>query len=264
MRNLANEFDVSIRTPAEIRQAAVRLREAVETLGPFQIIPCDDIACPAPMRDAEGRILAEEVFGWADRSDWYKHKNLALEDPISEACRYESEPFYMVDGRFITLHANEFLSSIDASSQDRWLGSNPASGIVVPVHMAMGTIGALGLYVFATGFDVAAVFQHYADDLFIMGHRFINGYRKVTQRSRQLSASGPHLTKHEVQCLKWAAFGKTDEEIALIIKRSTSTVRFHLNKAAVKLNTSNRPQTVVKATQLGYIGQYPVRSKQSG
>lgn len=253
---LAKDFDVSIRTPADIRPAAVQLRQAVESVGPFLIIPCDDLSCSEVMVDSDGKILAEDVFGWKNKSNWYKNKTLALRDPISEACRCESEPFYFKDGRFVTSQTNDLLNFIDLSHLNEFIDFDPASGIIVPVHMAMGTIGALALYIFESDFDVGAVFQQYADDLFILGCHFINGYRKVSKRYRQLAVSNLHLTKHEVQCLKWAAFGKTDEEIALILKRSPATIRFHLNKAATKLNTSNRPQTVVKATQLGFIGQY--------
>lgn len=62
------------------------------------------------------------------------------------------------------------------------------------------------------------------------------------------------LSKREVECLRWAAVGKTDVEIAMILGRSCATVRFHIHNAATKLEAVNRSQTVFKATQLGYLG----------
>jgi DNA-binding CsgD family transcriptional regulator len=56
-----------------------------------------------------------------------------------------------------------------------------------------------------------------------------------------------------VECLRWAAMGKTDIEISMIIKRSRATVRFHIHNASMKLDAVNRSQAVFKATQLGYI-----------
>jgi DNA-binding CsgD family transcriptional regulator len=62
------------------------------------------------------------------------------------------------------------------------------------------------------------------------------------------------LSKREVECLRWAALGKTDQEIAMIMSRSCATVRFHIHNAAIKLDAVNRSQTVFKASQLGYLG----------
>ncbi len=62
------------------------------------------------------------------------------------------------------------------------------------------------------------------------------------------------LSRHEVECLRWAAIGKTDVEIGMILSRSRATVRFHIHNAATKLDAVNRSQTLFKATQLGYIG----------
>ena len=53
--------------------------------------------------------------------------------------------------------------------------------------------------------------------------------------------------------LRWAAVGKTDKEISLILARSHATVRFHIQNAGEKMNAVNRSQTVFKAAQLGYI-----------
>jgi len=62
------------------------------------------------------------------------------------------------------------------------------------------------------------------------------------------------LSKREVECLRWAAIGKTDGEISMILSRSHATVRYHVHRAGEKLNAVNRSQTVFKAGQLGYLG----------
>ena len=54
--------------------------------------------------------------------------------------------------------------------------------------------------------------------------------------------------------LRWAAVGKTDREISLILARSHATVRFHIQNAGDKLDAVNRSQTIFKAAQLGYLG----------
>ena len=63
-----------------------------------------------------------------------------------------------------------------------------------------------------------------------------------------------YLTSREIECLTWAARGKTDQEIAVILAFSPSTARFHIENASQKLNAVTRTQAVAKAAQLGIIG----------
>jgi DNA-binding CsgD family transcriptional regulator len=62
------------------------------------------------------------------------------------------------------------------------------------------------------------------------------------------------LTKREVECLRWAAAGKTNDEIATIINLKRTTIRFHIRAAAQKLDAVNRDQALFKAAQLGFLG----------
>ena len=62
-----------------------------------------------------------------------------------------------------------------------------------------------------------------------------------------------HLPPRESSCLRWKALGKTDEDIGRILGISSHTVRFHLESARARLNTSNTTHTVAKAIALGLI-----------
>lgn len=61
------------------------------------------------------------------------------------------------------------------------------------------------------------------------------------------------LTKREIECLNWAALGKTNEEIGIILGVSKRTIVFHLQNSAEKLGTSNRYHTVARAISMGLI-----------
>lgn len=61
------------------------------------------------------------------------------------------------------------------------------------------------------------------------------------------------LTKREIDCLSWAAVGKTDSEIADILQIARWTVVTYLQNARVKLGCSNRTATVATALSLGMI-----------
>ncbi|GGF33694.1 LuxR family transcriptional regulator [Youhaiella tibetensis] len=55
------------------------------------------------------------------------------------------------------------------------------------------------------------------------------------------------LTEREQETLRWAALGKTSDDIADILGLTKRTVDQHFENAARKLGTVNRVQTVVKA-----------------
>ncbi len=61
------------------------------------------------------------------------------------------------------------------------------------------------------------------------------------------------LTPREVDCLRWAANGKTDGEIAEILSIARWTVVTYLQNAKIKLNCSNRTSAVATALSLGII-----------
>jgi DNA-binding CsgD family transcriptional regulator len=53
-----------------------------------------------------------------------------------------------------------------------------------------------------------------------------------------------NLSIRELDCLRWAAMGKTDWEIGSILAISSSTVKFHIDRARTKLGASNRTHAV--------------------
>ena len=61
------------------------------------------------------------------------------------------------------------------------------------------------------------------------------------------------LTPREVDCLKWAARGKTDGEIAEILSIARWTVVTYLQNAKIKLGCANRTSAVAVAMSLGII-----------
>jgi LuxR family quorum sensing-dependent transcriptional regulator len=56
-----------------------------------------------------------------------------------------------------------------------------------------------------------------------------------------------------VECLKWAADGKTEWEISAILSISEHTADKHLANARRKLGAANRAQAVANAIRWGII-----------
>jgi LuxR family quorum sensing-dependent transcriptional regulator len=63
----------------------------------------------------------------------------------------------------------------------------------------------------------------------------------------------PTLTPREIECLKWAADGKTEWEISAILHISEHTADKHLANAHRKLGAANRVQAVAVAIRWGLI-----------
>ncbi|WP_271894104.1 helix-turn-helix transcriptional regulator [Candidatus Phyllobacterium onerii] len=69
------------------------------------------------------------------------------------------------------------------------------------------------------------------------------------------------LTKREMDCLYWAANGKTDGEIGEILNIARWTVVTYLQNAKNKLGCSNRTSTVATALALGVIEMPAIASR---
>lgn len=242
---------VRIRDRSDVRRAAEALN-AIALAYDMRAAPAHDIADKRTPVDAEGNILADQVFGWPSEDKvWWRNTRIALDSPLTSACRFESEPFWVSAKGFSTRQPNPYLASIDISKFETRAMTKAA--IVVPVHLPFGQIGAVSFNPLdRTITDLEEQYLALGDAFGLYARTFISSYVHATS-SLQALPPGSRLSKREVECLRWAAIGKTDMEISMIMSRSRATVRFHIHNASLKLNAVNRSQTVFKAAQLGYI-----------
>ncbi|MEY2884100.1 MAG: hypothetical protein RL490_1824 [Pseudomonadota bacterium] len=243
---------VSVRGLDDVRTAAEALCAIARRVANLRVAVCDNIASKQTMVDAEGNVLAADVFGWTEEGErWWADTRLALSSPIPRACRYESEPFWVNASGFRTRQNNVYLDQISLDHFEKRALTRGA--IVIPIHLPFGQIGAVTYNCWTkTRDDLSAEYEAHADMLGLLSHRFVAGYVKA-HRSRHWLPGDCQLTKREVECLRWASIGKTDKEISLILSRSHATVRFHIQNAGEKLDAVNRSQTIFKAAQLGFL-----------
>lgn len=247
----ANIDAVRVSGPDDIRRAAEALHLIAMSCG-MRAAPAHDIADKRTPVDAEGNLLAKDVFGWNDADRvWWRNSRIALDSPLTAACRFESQPFWVNALGFHTGQPNAYLDAIDLTNFEHRAMTWAAIG--VPVHLPFGQIGAVSFNPLDRAkTDLSEDFREFGDALGLYARTFIATYVQVMGSAQALPAQ-TRLSKREVECLRWAAIGKTDLEISMIISRSRATVRFHIHNAATKLNAVNRSQTVFKAAQLGYI-----------
>jgi len=237
----------------QIRSAAEALRDIVSDLTGLRCAVTDNIAVQEPMKDAAGEVLASAVFGFASGDDarWWRFPQLALTSPLPMACRFESEPFWCNADGIHTPTPNLLLSALDLSNfRERALTS---AAIVAPIHLPFGQIAAASFLSPDPGVDnLSDAFEQHGETLALLARTFVASYVKVTERRRP-SVAAALLSKREVECLRWAAAGKTNDEIGTILGLQRTTVRFHIRSASVKLDAVNRDQTLFKAAQLGFL-----------
>lgn len=243
---------VTIRCIGDIHDAAVTLARIADERG-LQVALCDDISSKEPMVDADGTILNADIFRWLDDgARWWEDHRLALHSPLPRACRYESEPFWVNRHGFNTRWRNSYLEEIDLIDFEK--RSLCKASIVVPVHLPFGQISANSFVSLDRDKeDLSEEFALYGSFLAQLTRRFVAGYVQAIRTKRRIP-SDCVLSKREVECLRWAAIGKTDKEISMILDRSHATIRYHIHRAGEKLDSVNRAQTIFKAGQLGYLG----------
>ena len=118
-------------------------------------------------------------------------------------------------------------------------------GVYIPVHDVHGTCGAVGF-----GGDREVVNAGELKELtFIASYLF--GRLSEIREIRSRTPAG--LSRREIECLHWAAAGKTTTEMAKILDLSEYTVNHYLSRATRKLDSVNRVQTVAKAIRAGLI-----------
>jgi LuxR family quorum sensing-dependent transcriptional regulator len=85
-----------------------------------------------------------------------------------------------------------------------------------------------------------------ADDALAMQLAGLLLTEKILSLTAPPAGAEARLTAREADCLSWAAEGKSDWEISVILGLSESTVRFHSANARVKLGAANRTQAAAR------------------
>ena len=238
----------------EVMDLAHQIEQLGREIGLPYIAVSADISDPAPMIGSDGRPLAETLFRWLNPDfSYWKDRSFALRAGLIGVVRVCGEPFYYQNGQMHGWRKIRALEDVNRHIDPVSYATHGIAGaITTPVHSPMGTIGAV---VWATGdasVDIEGIFSARAAEMHVLALKFLSAYRDATQASAP--AEHVEFTRREIQCLKWAAAGKTDNEIAQIMNVSVPTIRFHLTNASRKLGVSGRSQTIRLATNLGYIG----------
>lgn len=120
-------------------------------------------------------------------------------------------------------------------------------GMTVPVNVP-GEPGGSCSFVVRAGAELPRKRLQCAE---LIGIHGFAAARRLAGRPR--SSSQPHLNRRELQCLRLAAAGKTDREIALILGISPETARQYAKSARAAYDVVTRTQLVVLALRDDWI-----------
>lgn len=181
------------------------------------------------------------VNGWSPGwFDLYTERNLVHNDPIAQHCFQTNSCFSWSEVCWDNREDKQARFVMSAAEDFGLLG-----GFCVPIHDPRG---------------FQAVVTMAGDDLYLTddirrGLHLLSIYAHACAHRLNLGL-GEQITplKGRVrEVVRWAAMGKTNWEISVILNISEKTVEYHMSVAARLLQTTNRTHTVAEAMRRGQL-----------
>lgn len=197
---------------------------------------------PRDRGEAQRQCLLVSAFpaGWMER---YLAREYVRIDPIIERIQSDLSPFQWSDAVRFTKPQNAQLAATMLGEAGEFALND---GFAVPMLTLDGSVAAVSL-----GGDKVDL-PPSAYGMISMVSTFAIA-RAIELSSRETMRVAANITTREIECLKWAADGKTEWEISAILGISEHTADKHLSNARRKLKAANRPQAVANAIRLGLI-----------
>jgi LuxR family transcriptional regulator len=243
-------FHQQMQRQTDVPSAALLLAQCAEALGWNLAAFHTDIQQATLPRAGDGEFIGT-AMGWQAKTvnEWVK-LGLARACPIGLHCAEATEPFLWDceldsaawQGRSLLAEQRAVLNLYN---------NEICGGLTVPVRHA-GKTGYVSWCSRERG-RLRSRYQETLGSVHLISHTFMRQIDcLIDARARHGDMKGP-LTRRELECLTWAARGKTTSEIADLLHLSAETVEFHLSNAMVKLGARNRPHAVAIACVRGVI-----------
>jgi LuxR family transcriptional regulator, quorum-sensing system regulator BjaR1 len=212
----------------------IRFQHFAESMG-FNSVSC--IKVPDPGEQLETCIhMCTHPQRWIDR---YIEKDYVRIDPLVRQVFRSTEAFQWRD-----VLARGSGEPLVHQLQGERIEAGLHDGFVVPIYDSKGYAGLVSLA--GEGpltsdtrvtLTVASVFMH----------------NRLVTLIRERILPDDLLTAREIECLNWAADGKSDWEIGQILHISSKTVNYHIENVKRKFGVPTRVQAVVSAFRYGKL-----------
>lgn len=215
---------------------AESLRRVLSEAGAALDLKCFAYLCLPTRRCDPAELISTYPVKWIDR---YLLRSYQRLDPVIIEARGTCEPFewgYEVPGMRLSKPQRGLL---DEAAQ-----FGIRCGFTVPIHDPRGPIAAV---TFAAD-ERRATFQRCIEQhrhvLQLMAMYFHAHARRRVTPNRVVD--GVALSPRELECLEWAAQGKSAWEIGCLVNISRRTAAFHLDNAKTKFGVRTICQAVAK------------------
>ncbi len=118
-----------------------------------------------------------------------------------------------------------------------------SQGMTFPIRGAHGEAAMFSITSDASDRDWRCLKAVYMRDF----QTIANFVHEMVLRTENVRPKLPKLSPRELECLKWAAAGKTYADIATILNINVSTVKTYMEFSRAKLNTLNTTHSVARA-----------------
>ncbi len=197
-------------------------------------------------RDADPFVLTNYPKEWRER---YFNKAYFLIDPVVLKLRSIEQPFFW-SGKSLLAHLQGPEDQLMAEAADCGIGR----GLTFPIKDRFQTKAGVTFAAASddAGFDETALTGKLA--LQLIATCFHVHARRL--HSRNLVVSGVALTARELECLIWAARGKSTRDTADILGIKARTVTFHLDNVRRKfeVRTVNQAIAILSASRPDLAG----------
>ena len=175
--------------------------------------------------------------------DIYEAQGLFHNDPIVTESRRRMTPFSWKELARHESFARYGAEVVGVAHRFGW-----REVYAVPVHGPFGYTGLVSLAAYQT-VTLTAAEQAMLRTMAVAIHDRCHG----TVGFGRSTHPAPDLSLREIECMQWAAAGKTDGEIATILNISKATTHFHVEQVKKKLKVHSRTEAVALLALGGLI-----------
>jgi LuxR family quorum sensing-dependent transcriptional regulator len=175
--------------------------------------------------------------------DWVKHyeeQGYIDSDPVVRELFLTYQPFSWSE-----VMARREIGPFERKIMDECADAGMREGFVVPIYQSGGYTGLVSF----AGRD--PIITEESKGAVTLASIYL--HNKLTTLRRREAQASYGLTERELECLRWAAAGKSDWEIGQILLISAKTVNYHIENAKRKFGVATRVQAIVAALRIGRL-----------
>ena len=178
-------------------------------------------------------------------TDFFGDPHKPSVDPVMSHCRRSSIP--LAWGRSL------YLASGMSDAHDHMMAQGCESGVGTAFHLPNDVHFAFGLDMPGLLPQSSSDIQNIVANVQLLAVHVQDVFLRLSEQPPPVHTKTPHLTRRELEAMKWTMAGKTAWETGAILNISERTASLHIQNAMHKLGAVNKMQAVLKALQLGVI-----------